>query len=259
MKRVVGVALGLLACCSNLSAAGHLHFSNYNSPPYNQVVWDASVPVVGGFAVNNTSVQLQMWYGEGVISDENLLTPGETFTVHLALNANPYPFSGPIDYGPGGFFGPVVQVLPTYDISETFTFQLRASGNTPYGIVNESYSRSALWQETTSITYLPPSPPPTASRGCRNGSSIGGGCPRTHRIHTARSRLAVVGDGETAAARECVSTTVPAWTMLRLVSWKISKEPASIEISTLAGLKGMVEPTGIEPATPTMPLWCSTN
>lgn len=160
MKRVVGVALGLLACCSNLSAAGHLHFSNYNSPPYNQVVWDASVPVVGGFAVNNTSVQLQMWYGEGVISDENLLTPGETFTVHLALNANPYPFSGPIDYGPGGFFGPVVQVLPTYDISETFTFQLRASGNTPYGIVNESYSRSALWQETTSITYLPPSPPP---------------------------------------------------------------------------------------------------
>lgn len=164
MKRAVLVALGVGMIVSQSTAAGHLYIGNYFVAPYLQVLWDDTVPVVGGSAVNDTSVQIQVWFGEGVVTDDSLLTAGEITTINLAYTYNPYPDISSTDYGPGGYFDRVLQVLPTYDFPDRlrFTFQLRAAGNTPYGSIDETVSRSALWTELNGIRDVGepvPSPP----------------------------------------------------------------------------------------------------
>lgn len=164
MKRAVAAALGLVVIVSQSIAAGHLYIWNYDVSPYSQVVWDNTVPVVGGSAVNDTGVQIQVWFGKGIIADDALLTSGEITTVNLAYTYNPYPSFSSTDYGPGGYFDQVLQVLPNWAPHETFTFQLRATGDTPYGRVDETLSRSALWQDVGGSSSIPPAHAETVSQ-----------------------------------------------------------------------------------------------
>lgn len=140
-KALVSTILGVVTTVSVL-AQGHVNVSNYLTAPYNPVVWGAGSPLAGQRMLNNTTVQLQLWYGAGVVSDASTLVLGETFTINPGLT-----FEG------GGYYNAITQVLPT---TGTYTFQLRAVGTTQWGAVNTAASRSVLWQPTNiGSTALP--------------------------------------------------------------------------------------------------------
>lgn len=132
-KALVSTILGIVTTVSVL-AQGHVNVSNYLTAPYNPVVWGAGSAQAGQRMLNNTTVQLQLWYGAGVLTDASALVLGETFTINPGLT-----FEG------GGYYNAITQVVPTVG---TYTFQLRAIGTTPWGNVDTVASRSALWQPT---------------------------------------------------------------------------------------------------------------
>jgi len=150
-KSLVAAILGLAAVASSAFGQGHVIVSNYALPPYNQVFWNPTTPTVGGQAVRTSSVTLTLWYGLGNISDPNLLTAGQTFTVDTSGDSTLYdPNSG---HGAGGFFS-IIGVVPTWS-SGVATFQIRASGSTAFGVVDQASSRSVLWTETLGSTASP--------------------------------------------------------------------------------------------------------
>ena len=119
MKRTVALAIiGLsVAAISNVAQAqGHANIWAYSVAPYNQVLWDAGVPGVGGTAVNDTSVQLNIWFAPGVVADPGLLTEtSPAFTLNPGLT-----------YNGGGFYDPQTLVTAA---PGTYTIQIRASGD----------------------------------------------------------------------------------------------------------------------------------
>jgi hypothetical protein len=151
MKRTLfATLLGVAIVPSISNGAGYLYISTYGAPPYNQVLWNPSTPVVGNLAVNDPNVQIQIWYGEGIISDPNLLTLGITEVIFPPANYDPG-----LGHGPGGYFWMPdsyqypLQTLPDWDPGDYYTFQLRATGVAALGAVTGS---SALWQERGAIT-----------------------------------------------------------------------------------------------------------
>lgn len=131
MKKALVLAVLGLASAVSTYAQGHVSVWSYNVAPYNQVMWGAGGP---GGPVLDPSIQIQIWYGAGVVTDDSALLPGVTFHINPGLT-----FNG------GGFYDPVIQVLPDTGV---YTFQLRASGNTVAGAIDEVSSRSVLWQPT---------------------------------------------------------------------------------------------------------------
>jgi hypothetical protein len=115
---------------------GQIFIGNYNygGTPFAQVLWDSFGP-----AVTNTSVQVQVWFAEGVIANDSLLIAGGSGAINAAYNS----YNPGDGYGPGGYFTDISQILPTWQSGDVFTFQLRAPGYP---------GRSQLWQET--ITSL---------------------------------------------------------------------------------------------------------
>jgi hypothetical protein len=154
MKKVlVSTILGLVTAAS-VYAQGHVNISNYLVSPYNQVVWAAGTPTVGNAAVNSSAILLQIWYGAGVVTDESSLLPGITFSLDTTGASKDYVPSGGT-HGAGGYYLAQTQVLPT---TGTYTFQIRASGNTAFGNIDTLSSRSILWQPTgIGSTALPAS------------------------------------------------------------------------------------------------------
>jgi hypothetical protein len=152
-KTVLGAILGLAAVTA--FGQGHVLFSNYLTPPYNQVRWDANPNLVpsaelANQAIRDFAIEFQLYYGEGVISDPNALTPGVIFTMNNAPDfANYNPGLG---HGAGGMFA-ATQVLPGWAAGETYTFMYRVISD---GLAGES----TLWQETASIG--PVANPPSA-------------------------------------------------------------------------------------------------
>lgn len=152
-KSILGAILGLAAVTAY--GQGHVLFSNYLTPPYNQVVWNANpllVPAaeLANQAMRDFAVEFQLFFGEGVISDPSALLPGVIFTMNNAPDFAGYdPGKG---HGAGGMFA-ATQVLPGWAAGETYTFMYKVL--TP-GLLGES----DLWQETTTIQ--PVANPPSA-------------------------------------------------------------------------------------------------
>jgi F0F1-type ATP synthase membrane subunit c/vacuolar-type H+-ATPase subunit K len=146
MKRTVALGLLGLAAASSAFAQGNIAVGNYVSPYTSQVVWGANTGNSGPVAA--VGPQFQVYFGEGVIADQSLLEAGVIIGIDDTKG-----------YGGGGWtlFG--VQVLPTWQLGDTFTFQLRTlPGMTPNGPIDTVLSRSVLWQENANIEPAANSP-----------------------------------------------------------------------------------------------------
>jgi hypothetical protein len=144
-KSILGAILGV-ATASAVYGQGHVLFSNYLTPPYNQVHWNANpslapTPGQANQAVRDFTIQFQLFYGEGTLTDPGALTPGQVFT----LSPDFAVFDPEAGHGGGGYFVNIVQVLPGWAAGETFTFQYKVADG--QGLVGES----TLWQEMAQI------------------------------------------------------------------------------------------------------------
>lgn len=156
MKKNLLAGIVGIATTATLFAQGHILICNYLTPPYNQVLWFAP-PGPGLHAVNDPTVQIQVWYGEGILSDPGSLSPGGTAYIDTTTDAASYdPGAG---YGPGGYFFPIEQVLPTWQSGDVFTFQLRATRSPFSGTFV-----TPLWTEQYQIV--------STSQAVRNASTV---------------------------------------------------------------------------------------
>ncbi len=143
MKKTAVLALLGIAAATSAYGQGAIAFDNSQpvGGPYYPVLWDAGTPVVGGSGVKSTQgVTVTLWYAEGNITDQNLLSAGPQVSWNSGLEG--------INYF--GYYT-VVANLPTWAANDVFTFQLRASGNSTYGPVDTALSRNALWTEQANI------------------------------------------------------------------------------------------------------------
>jgi hypothetical protein len=134
MRRMLCIGVLGMSAVFSAMGQGHVLFSNYLTAPYNQVRWPHPSPV------NDLTMQIQIWWGEGVISNPDLLNPGIITAINPALRTQPGV------YGPGGWFYGVAQLLPTWNEEDIFTFQLRA-----YLPNVRLVGTSMLWTEQSSI------------------------------------------------------------------------------------------------------------
>lgn len=147
MKKVLVATILGLATATGVFAQGHVAFGNYVTAPYNQVVWAAGTGGgLDGKGVTQATVQLQLWYGSGIVTDASTLLPGITF----GLNPN-YTYVGAA--GTGGYYDTQIQNLPD---TGSYTFQIRASGTLQGTPIDTVASVSALWQpDGINSTSLP--------------------------------------------------------------------------------------------------------
>lgn len=150
MKRSVVIAVVGLAAAGATSAFGQggINIGNYRTA-YNPVMWDAGIPGVGAGRVQSAhGVQLSLWYGEGVL-------PAAALNNSVALSWNT------VAEGNGfvGYYNAITLTLPDWNPGDTYSFQIRASGNTQWGNV---FGSSDVWTESSNIGNLgavPPEPP----------------------------------------------------------------------------------------------------
>jgi hypothetical protein len=151
-KSILGLAL--LAATGMATAVygqGHILISNYLTPPYNQVVWGsdpAQAPAgEANMAVADFTLQFQVFYGKGTITDPTQLTAGQTFNLDNSPSSTGYdPGAG---HGAGGYFLNVDQVLPGWSSGDTYTFMYEVAPG--QGVSGQS----ALWQESSKINPYP--------------------------------------------------------------------------------------------------------
>jgi hypothetical protein len=149
MKKSLVAAIIGLATVASTFGQGQILISNYANAPYNQVYWNPATASVGNQALlTSQNVTLSIWYGLGTISDANLLTQGNVFSIDNTISVDYDPGAG---HGAGGYYINQTQVIPGWS-SGVVTFQVRASGVSTLGLVTGS---SALWQETPGSTASP--------------------------------------------------------------------------------------------------------
>jgi hypothetical protein len=147
MKRTLALALLGMASATVAFGQGHVAIANYVSP------YTAQILGPGGPLAGSTPIQFQVFFGEGQISDPNLLQPGIT----LGLDDTK-------DYLGGGWLLGTVQTLPTWAPGDTFTFQLRTlPGSLSGQAIDTAASRSPLWQELAAIQSTANPASPTAN------------------------------------------------------------------------------------------------
>jgi hypothetical protein len=140
MKKTLVAALLGVSAAVTAYGQGQLAIANYLVAPYNQVYF-----VQGGQAVRVNTVQVQVWFAEGTIVDQNLLTQG--ITMDMAVSGGSFSFDPGAGHGAGGYFVGAIQPLPTWATGDVFTFQLRAIG----AGVDTVASRSVLWTQQSEI------------------------------------------------------------------------------------------------------------
>jgi hypothetical protein len=149
MKKVLVAAILGLGVASSALAQGVISIGNFLTPPYNQVYWNNTVAGIGAanLAAQNANVQVQVWYGLGVLADANSLTLGGTTSISTDPTlANYTPAGG--THGAGGYFTALNVTIPGWTSGTSVTFQLRAIGAQGQYTFEGS---SALWQESTQI------------------------------------------------------------------------------------------------------------
>jgi hypothetical protein len=129
MKRnILTAVLGVMAVTPAFGA-GSIYFDNYTQGTYNQVCYPNGTPVL-------TALPLQLYYQKGTgFTDLSQLIAGVTTTVdptRTFVGAN----------GPGGWFSGPVQVLPTWQPGDVFTFCVVVVGDG---------TQSAFWTESGAI------------------------------------------------------------------------------------------------------------
>jgi hypothetical protein len=155
MKRsLVITILGLSAVAATTATSfgqGGIDIGSYRGT-FNETVWGPGQgPRAGQAVLAAEGVQLQLWYGEGAgLTDAQL-------TLNVPLNWN----SGSESAGYGGYYGPIVAVLPGWSTGETWSFQVRALGVSPYGAIDPQASRSVIWTENANINDIGGNPPGT--------------------------------------------------------------------------------------------------
>lgn len=144
-KSVVLAILGMAAAATTAYGQGGIIFNNGPAGgPYNPIIWGAGGPEGEGVgSMHNVTVEI--WFGEGAGLTEDQLTG----FVPIVWNAG---FEG------AGFYGyyDTQVVLPDWSPGETYTFQIRASGDSVFGPVDPIASRSILWEENENIGNLAP-------------------------------------------------------------------------------------------------------
>ena len=143
MLAVMGVAL---AATSTSYGQGHIVIGNYQTG-YNPVVWGGGTPRDGLGILSSEGVTLTLWYAEGASAVEGDLIAGPTLVWDLVNEGNGYP----------GYYSFTEIVLPEWQPGDVYTFQIRASGDSIFGPIDENLSRSVLWQESNinAITFPP--------------------------------------------------------------------------------------------------------
>jgi hypothetical protein len=142
---VLGI-LGLAVTAVTSYGQGGISIGNYRGA-YNPVVWAGTVGGgLGGTAVSSSAgVTITLFFGEGVLGagqlTDSIVLPWNTFA-----QGNGYP----------GFYGDLVVALPQWSAGETYSFQLRASGNTAQGPATGS---SVVWTESANIGFTGGNPP----------------------------------------------------------------------------------------------------
>jgi hypothetical protein len=144
MKKTLVLALLGITAATTAFGQGHVLISSYSVEPYNQVWYQAT----GLAATSPIAGSLEVWYQAGAVGNDSSLVLGATFNINPTLGSAFTPVGG--THGPGGYYDPVVQLVPTTGI---YTFQLRASDGA--GPISELLSRSALFQWTADSTALP--------------------------------------------------------------------------------------------------------
>lgn len=151
-KTILLSVLGLGLAASSALGQGGIAFNNSlpdGSGNYFPIVWDE---LLGGGPVKSTDgVVVNIWFGEGAGLTADQLQIGP------AINWNTV-FEGE---GWFGYYTWSGLLLPDFQPGDVYTFQLRASGDSINGRVDEVRSRSELWQESAAITdqtLVPPLP-----------------------------------------------------------------------------------------------------
>jgi hypothetical protein len=138
MKRTVALAILGMAAVAVTTAYGQatFQFSNYTpAPPYSPIVYDASVPGVGGANVGaGEGVVIELWWAPGADQPEGSL-------VFEGAEANWSAFAGYTDRTQ-------VFTIPGFSTGggspTTYTVQFRASGTAGGQAVDSTFSRGPL-------------------------------------------------------------------------------------------------------------------
>lgn len=149
---VISIVTTMLPVLRTTAAEGGIVFFNYQAP-YNPVVWGMDIGSGQPIPVRSTDgVQLTLWYGKGQLSADQL-TRSELCEWNVGSEALGY----------AGFYRVELDVpssaIPDWNAGDTYTFQIRASGNGPRGPVDESRSRSVTWLERDNILDFSGHPP----------------------------------------------------------------------------------------------------
>lgn len=142
MKRTLLTAiLGVAAVSTTAFGQGSIIFDNYVTGTYNQVVWGAGTGADAGKAATQDTVNLQLWYGSGVVTSVSGLTAGVTATINPLAT-----YDAGAGFGGGGYFTGPTQVLPAWQPGDTYTFAVTLID--PSGKFKID---PILWQETSNI------------------------------------------------------------------------------------------------------------
>lgn len=150
MLTVMGI--GLTVAATSAFGQGHIVIGNYQGA-YNGVVWGEGVARAGQGVLDAEGVVLTCWYGEGAGLSESALTAGPVLLWDLVNQGNGFP----------GYYAFTEIILPQWNQGDIYTFQIRASGEGPFGRVVESMSRSALWEESNINAITDPPTPANQS------------------------------------------------------------------------------------------------
>jgi hypothetical protein len=148
------LGLGLAGAATTAFGQGGIVIGNYRTA-YNEVVWDSTVPDADGRAHATEGVLLTLWYGEGV--------GPSALTSQLPIQWNAFAAGN----GYLGYYGDLLVALPDFQPGDIYSFQVRAGGDTPYGVVDAVRSVSPVWQESLNIGNTsgnPPGPPGTSQQ-----------------------------------------------------------------------------------------------
>jgi hypothetical protein len=137
MKRTVALALLGFAAATTAFGQGGINIGNYTAP-FNPVVWDASLG--GGAVTSADGVQLTLWYGKSGLTDSMPLT--------WKLDSEAL--------GYNGYYALTLVTLSDWVQGDTYSFQVRASGDSVKGPVG---GESVVWTESANIKNIGGVPP----------------------------------------------------------------------------------------------------
>jgi hypothetical protein len=137
------LGLGVVATTAAYGQGG-IVIGNYQAP-YNKIVWGPGAENVGATVRSSDAPDLilSLWYGQGTLAEDAL---NSSMTLSFKTDSEAI--------GYYGYYNLANVVLPGWAPGQTWTFQVRADGTTPWGQVNAAASRSDLFFESANIQNI---------------------------------------------------------------------------------------------------------